>query len=198
MLEISSFYTCVPKITIIWYMVPEIQSEADRNFCHFGPFFALSPPWQPGKSKLLKNENTTWRYYQLTHVHHKWQSHNVWFLSYRAQQTEFFTILDHFLHFYPPNNPKNQNLEKMKNKHLEISSSYTSVPNVMTTWCTVSEIWCVTDGWTNGKSDIERWVSHLEKISTRKSLQDKTKNISWRFLELYVHIPLTISGSPMF
>ena len=26
----------------------------------------------------------------------------------------FFVILDHFLHFYPPNNPKNQNLKKMK------------------------------------------------------------------------------------
>ena len=26
----------------------------------------------------------------------------------------FFVILDHFLLFYPPNNPKNQNFEKMK------------------------------------------------------------------------------------
>ena len=25
-------------------MVPEIQSEKDRIFCHFGLFFALSPP----------------------------------------------------------------------------------------------------------------------------------------------------------
>ena len=25
----------------------------------------------------------------------------------------FFVILDHFLHFYPPNNPKNQNFEKL-------------------------------------------------------------------------------------
>ena len=32
--------------------------------------------------------------------------------------TEFFVILDHFLPFYPPppNNPKNQNFEKMKKK----------------------------------------------------------------------------------
>ena len=28
--------------------------------------------------------------------------------------TEFFLILDHFLLFYPPNNPENQNFEKMK------------------------------------------------------------------------------------
>ena len=29
-------------------------------------------------------------------------------------QTEFFVILAPFLPFYPPNNPKNQNFEKMK------------------------------------------------------------------------------------
>ena len=28
--------------------------------------------------------------------------------------TDFFVILDHFLPFYPPNNLKNQNFEKMK------------------------------------------------------------------------------------
>ena len=96
LLEISSFRTCVPKITILWCMVPEIQNETQnflsfwtifcpfttpppknqkkyleilsfytyicttnedhmiygswnisatgRNFCHFGPFFALLPP----------------------------------------------------------------------------------------------------------------------------------------------------------
>ena len=27
---------------------------------------------------------------------------------------QFFVILDHFLHFYPLKNPKNQNFEKMK------------------------------------------------------------------------------------
>ena len=56
LLKISSFYTCVPKNTIIWGTVPEIRSE-----------------------------------------------------------TEFFVILGYFLPCYPPpNNPENQNLEKMK------------------------------------------------------------------------------------
>ena len=32
------------------------------------------------------------------------------------QQTKFLIILDHFLLFYPLNNPKNQNFEKMKQK----------------------------------------------------------------------------------
>ena len=47
-------------------------------------------------------------------VYQKWQSHDVWFLTYRAQWTEFFVIFDHFLLFIPLNKPKNQNFEKMK------------------------------------------------------------------------------------
>ena len=38
LLEIS-FYTSVPKTTIIWGTVPEIRSETDRIFCHFRQFF---------------------------------------------------------------------------------------------------------------------------------------------------------------
>ena len=40
-------------------------------------------------------------------------------LRYEAWQTEFFVILGHFLHFYPTNNPKNQNFENLK-KSLDI------------------------------------------------------------------------------
>ena len=32
------------------------------------------------------------------------------------RKREFFVILDHFLPFYPPNNPKNRNFEKLKEK----------------------------------------------------------------------------------
>ena len=49
-------------------------------FCNFGLFFALSPTWQPGKSKFSKIEKNTWRHYHFTHVRHNWQSYNVWFL----------------------------------------------------------------------------------------------------------------------
>ena len=47
-------------------------------------------------------------------MYHKQQSYDVWFLRYGVRQTKFFGILDHFLHFYLPNNPKNQNFETMK------------------------------------------------------------------------------------
>ena len=64
LLEISSFYTSVPKIMIIYYTVPEIWHMADVVFIfHFGLFFPLffsypphpppSPP-QPKKIKIKK------------------------------------------------------------------------------------------------------------------------------------------------
>ena len=84
--------------------------RCDRHFCHFGTFLALTI-W---KIKILKNEKNAWRYYHFTQVCHKWQSYDVWFLRYRAWRREFFVILDHFLHFYHPSNPKNQTFEKMK------------------------------------------------------------------------------------
>ena len=41
-------------------------------------------------------------------------SRAVWFLSYGVQWTECFCQFGPFLPFYSPNNPKNQNLKKMK------------------------------------------------------------------------------------
>ena len=34
----------------------------------------------------------------------------------RSETDKNFVILGHFLRFYPPNNPENQNFEKMKRK----------------------------------------------------------------------------------
>ena len=39
-LEISSFYTCVPQMTIIWCTVPDIWTAADRTFSCFGLFLS--------------------------------------------------------------------------------------------------------------------------------------------------------------
>ena len=44
LLEISSFYRCEPKTTIICGTVPEIQSETDIIFLSFWEFSALYPP----------------------------------------------------------------------------------------------------------------------------------------------------------
>ena len=42
-LKMSSFYTCAPKITIIWCMFHNIWSTIDKMFCHFGSCFAYLP-----------------------------------------------------------------------------------------------------------------------------------------------------------
>ena len=43
-LEILSFYTSAPQMTIIWCMIPKISSVTDRIFCHFGLFFCPFTP----------------------------------------------------------------------------------------------------------------------------------------------------------
>ena len=42
----------------------------------------------------------------------------MWFLRYEAWQILFFVILDCFLPFYVPNNPKNWNFEKLEKKKM--------------------------------------------------------------------------------
>ena len=76
-------------------------------------------------------------------VYHKWQSYDVWFLRNGAWQTNFFVILDHFLPFYPANNPKNWNLKKWK-KSLEIYY-FTHTYHKWKSWCMVPEKWSTTD-----------------------------------------------------
>ena len=88
---------------------------------HFLPFHPLTTWkiktfWKIEKKQQLEyHENKN----HFTHVHLKWQPYDAWFLRYGSQRTECFIILDHYLPFYPPNNLKTQNFEKMK-KYLEI------------------------------------------------------------------------------
>ena len=67
----------------------------------------------PLTNQIWKHEKNTYSYH-FTHVYHKWQLYDAWFLRYGAWRTEILVISNYFLHFYPPNNPKNQNFEKMK------------------------------------------------------------------------------------
>ena len=45
----------------------------------------------------------------------------------------------------PPNNPKNQNFEKMKKKNEKISSFYTCVPKIMIRCYKIPKILCATE-----------------------------------------------------
>ena len=53
-LEISLFYTCIPKISIIWFTVPEIWSVTDWNWQFLFFFFAFLHPKNPKNQKFEK------------------------------------------------------------------------------------------------------------------------------------------------
>ena len=57
----------------------------------------------------------TWRYYPFIHVYHKSRSYDIWFPRYKEQRP-VFCHFGPFLPFDPPNNPKNQDFEKIKKK----------------------------------------------------------------------------------
>ena len=79
-LEISSFYTGVPKLMIIGYAVLEIWCMTDVIVVfHFGQFFTLLTP---EKWKIQKKEKEPWRYHQFTQVYQKPWLYATLFLRY--------------------------------------------------------------------------------------------------------------------
>ena len=86
------------------------------------PFTPLNSPKNQNFEKYKKK---TWRHYHFTHVYHKWQSYDVWFLRYEVQQTEVLSFWTIFCHFTPLKTWRIKILKKRKN-HLEISF-YTNV-----------------------------------------------------------------------
>ena len=54
LLEMSSFYTCLPKITIIWCVLPEIWSATEMFLLFWVIFFTFTPLLTP-KINIWKN-----------------------------------------------------------------------------------------------------------------------------------------------
>ena len=63
-LEMYSFYTCVPKITIVWCMLPEIWKEQD-NFLSFWVIFCSFTLLLTPKMKIWKKCTKTLDYFLL-------------------------------------------------------------------------------------------------------------------------------------
>ena len=66
----SSFYTCVSKITIIQCMLPEIWSVTDIIFIilgHFLPFYPLNIPKNQNLQKKKQKNNQ--RYHHFTQAY---------------------------------------------------------------------------------------------------------------------------------
>ena len=108
----------------VWFL----RYKAQQFFVILG-YFLPTNNWQPRKPKFWKNQKNAHRYYHFTHMYHKWKSYDVCFLRYGVQQAQFFLILDDFFPFYPPNNPENQNAEKMKKMPGNIIISHKCIIN---------------------------------------------------------------------
>ena len=132
-------------MTIIWCMVPEIWSVTDRIFCHFGPFFALLPPYQPEKSKFWKNWKKRPRDIIILHKSTKNHDHMLHCsLDMLCNKCNgYFSFWAIFCPFTSLTAQKIKIWIKWK-KYLEISF-YNSIPKIMIRRYTLPEIWCMKD-----------------------------------------------------
>ena len=153
-LEISSFYRCVPKIMIIGFIVPEIWHVTDLIIFQFGQFFALLPPKSP-KNKNFKKMKKTPGDIIILHKCTKNYDYRLYY-SWDTAHDEcncYFSFRAIFCPFTPLTAQKikiSKNEKKKQQKNLEIPSCYACAPKIMIRWCTVPEIWCETDGRTDG------------------------------------------------
>ena len=98
-----------------------------QNFPSFGAKFYPFTPLTTQKIKIKIGKNT-WRYYHFTHIHHKWQSHYVWFLRYGSQRMAFLSFWSVFS-LLAPSEPR-----KSKYWKNEKSTSRYNFTNVCHKW----------------------------------------------------------------
>ena len=84
-LEISSFYTSVPKIMIIGYTVPEIWHMTDVIIIFLGYFLPFYP-LTARKMKMSKKLKSTSRYHHFTKVYQNSWSYAILLLRYGTWQ----------------------------------------------------------------------------------------------------------------
>ena len=68
-----------------WYMKHDRQ-----DFLSFWAIFCPFIPIAIRKIEILKKWKKLQEVLSFTQVHHKWQSYDIWFLTYQLQQTDFF------------------------------------------------------------------------------------------------------------
>ena len=105
-----------------WYDLQFLRIRAwQTKISNYGSVFVVlipHPPSPPPLTLLKIGKITFWKIKKLleihfTHVHQKHIDMRYGFWD-RVRQTDFFFLLGHFLSFYSPCNPENQNSLKMK------------------------------------------------------------------------------------
>ena len=69
-----------------------------QKYLSFWAVFCFFSPPDNAENQNFKIEKSTWRYC-LTHLHHKWQSYDAWFLRYGAWQIDFWLFWTVFCPF---------------------------------------------------------------------------------------------------
>ena len=118
---ITQKYFKIPKTTIIWGTVPEIQSETNL-FCHFGPIFALQPPIQ--KTKIFEKRKKASGDVIILTLCNKKHKMMYAYSDMECNRHNFLSFQAIFCSFTPLLTPKIKFWKKCK-KHLEILSFYT-------------------------------------------------------------------------
>ena len=152
-------------MTIIWCMVPEIWSAMGRIVIldQFLPFYPINNPKDQNFDKM-KTKTKTPGDIIILHKCAKNRDHMLYCSCDMARDgCNFFHFGLFFLPFYPPNDPKNQNIKKL-NKLLDIIILHMCTKNydhlMYSSWEMVR--YRQMDIRTDGKSDITRWVPHLQ------------------------------------
>ena len=125
-------------MTIKWCMVPEIWSVTDIIFCHFGsvlPFCLPSNPKNQNFEKMKKAPGDIIYHFYTSTINGKHIMYGSWDIE-RDGCFCYFSFWTIFCPFTPLTAPKLK-ISKKRNKCLEMSSCYTSVPKIITIRYTV-------------------------------------------------------------
>ena len=115
----SSFYTCVPKITIMWCMLPKTWSATHIIFCQFASFFCPFTPLLTPKITIWKIHKKTPEDIVLLHMCTINEDHMMYgSLDLKRDGQSFLQFWTFFfpLTWKTKTNLKNQNFDKMKKK----------------------------------------------------------------------------------
>ena len=145
-----------------------------QNFFSFWTIFCPFTPLTTQKIKILKKFKTPGDIIilQKCTINDNHLMYVSWDMMHNRQI--FFVILGHILPFYPTN-PKNQNFEKMKKTPRDIII-YIYAPKIIIWWCTVPEIWCVTD-----VIVISHFGLFFALLQPKKSKFWKNEKKAWRY-----------------
>ena len=139
-------------MTIIWYIVTKISSGQTNIFVilsHFLPFYPTNNP----KNKILKKMKKKKMPGDIIILHKCTKNHDhmlycSWDIMVHDRCNFYFSFGAIFCFLTPT--PWKSKFLKNEKKPLEISSFYTFVPKIMINY---DQLWCTTDGWTNGPMD---------------------------------------------